>query len=179
MIPKLKTQKLTLHNMDVFLDTRKLARTGNVVYENTSVVVEKLAGVRGNSGVDAYLAIVPKDTKGGKPVVEIVLQKIPPKSQLIFVCNSLTIQGQTMLKKRGHTEQIDHDTVAFDKQMSALVPRYFVLGPSEIQVFEKTTGFQRKDLPKILSSDPMVKFLGMRPGQVALCEGEDVPRLVV
>lgn len=162
--------------MEVFLSTRQLVRDKKNVFRSAAVSLERL---KHKGKTKAYMAIVPREYKGGKPVVELVLQKVPPKTHLIFICDSLTIQGKSMLKKRGYTEIVDHDTVAFDKMSSGLVPKYSVLSNLQIVDFERATGFKRSDLPKMLATDPMSKFLGLRPGQVVVSNDDDVPRIIV
>jgi len=57
-----------------------------------------------------------------------------------------------------------------DISKNELVPKHFVLSEKEKEELLKKYGITLKELPRILSSDPMVKKLGAKPGDVIKIE---------
>ena len=57
-----------------------------------------------------------------------------------------------------------------DISKNELVPKHFVLSEKEKEELLKRYGITLKELPRILSSDPMVKKLGAKPGDVIKIE---------
>ncbi len=57
-----------------------------------------------------------------------------------------------------------------DISKNELVPKHSVLSEKEKEELLKKYGITLKELPRILSSDPMVKKLGAKPGDVIKIE---------
>lgn len=62
-------------------------------------------------------------------------------------------------------EYIEFETYSFDRMSSTLVPTYTILSEDKISEIERKHKCKRDKWPKLLVSDPIVKYMGFKPNQ--------------
>ena len=67
--------------------------------------------------------------------------------------------------RKWNIEYIEFETYSFDRMSSALVPMYTLLTESEIRSIERKHVCSRDKWPKLLNTDPIVKYMGFKPEQ--------------
>jgi DNA-directed RNA polymerase subunit H (RpoH/RPB5) len=96
----------------------------------------------------------------------------------IVVCNGVTRNAATRLaaaKEEDEEEEEEKRIEVFgaeellcDPRDSALVPEHKRLAPGSAKLKWLEETFKLSDLPAILTSDPVAKFMGLRPGDVVM-----------
>ena len=85
-----------------------------------------------------------------------------------FAANHLVLEKDHEVPVRVETFPIK--CFQYDLMAHRLVPDAVVLGPEEEKAFLREKRVAKKELSKILTVDPVAKYLGMRPGQILRTE---------
>ena len=83
-----------------------------------------------------------------------------------FAANHLVLEKDHEVPVRVETFPIE--CFQYDLMAHRLVPDAVVLGPEEEKAFLREKRVAKKELSKILTVEPVAKYLGMRPGQQIL-----------
>ena len=84
----------------------------------------------------------------------------PPAACVLRQVSSL--QSPTPMR----TELLHWNEIVVDKLAHINVPHYEILDEKQIKYLEKKRKLQVKNLPKMLTTDPIAKYLGLSPGDV-------------
>lgn len=88
---------------------------------------------------------------------------------IVIVCNGLTNQAAIRLARlrlKVRIEVFVADELLFDPTTSVLVPRHEKLDVESPEYKHLATAFKLSDLPAILETDPIARFMGLRVGDV-------------
>lgn len=110
------------------------------------------------------------------PVVKDAGQNVLDVNIIFFL--SLSLQAAGHASEDGVT-CVNPDDYAFEKTLSFLVPRYVVLNDEQVQSMCAKKCITVSNLPVMLSTDAMARFVGLKKGMVVMAVDNGVHRLVV
>lgn len=92
------------------------------------------------------------------------------KSTIIYSSISISRPAlQYLLSFKGwQIEYIEYELYSFDRMNSYLVPVYTILTEKQIRTIEKRHACPRDKWPKLLTSDPIAKYMGLKQKQCVM-----------
>lgn len=130
------------------------------------------SGLAIGSALQIFYFATPQQLKQhAKNLESVALESSTPRHHLILLENKLQpVTAKTILEAYHNThltlEMFDVSELQFNISHHDLVPRHEVLTKEEADAIVAQFGVARTQLPHIVRSEPMARYLGLRPGQV-------------
>ena len=99
------------------------------------------------------------------PVIKEFLDNFPLQHK-VFIFTSISDKAKTTLMNVPNTEVFIEAFLMINLVEHIDSPRYEVLSEEEIQELQQSYMLQKKEIPKILSTDPVVSYFNLKRGQV-------------
>ena len=99
------------------------------------------------------------------PVIKEFLDNFPLQHK-VFIFTGISDKAKTTLMNVPNTEVFVESFLMINLVEHIDSPRYEVLSEEEIQELQQSYMLQKKEIPKILSSDPVVSYFNLKRGQV-------------
>jgi DNA-directed RNA polymerase subunit H (RpoH/RPB5) len=99
------------------------------------------------------------------PVIKEFLDNFPLQHK-VFIFTSISDKAKSTLMNVPNTEVFVESFLMINLVEHIDSPRYEVLSEEEIQELQQSYMLQKKEIPKILSSDPVVSYFNLKRGQV-------------
>lgn len=112
------------------------------------IILQKITSVGKTTGIIDFLNKYKDDNK-------IIIVKNINKKARQYIINNYT-NAEIFLEEDLMINLIDHE----------LVPKHVVLGSDEAKIFYEKYNCKKKNIPRMLSTDPVAKYYNMKPGQI-------------
>lgn len=99
------------------------------------------------------------------PVIKEFLDNFPLQHK-VFIFTSISDKAKSTLMNVPNTEVFAESFLMINLVEHIDSPRYEVLSEEEIQELQQSYMLQKKEIPKILSTDPVVSYFNLKRGQV-------------
>ena len=99
------------------------------------------------------------------PVIKEFLDNFPLQHK-VFIFTSISDKAKSTLMNVPNTEVFVESFLMINLVEHIDSPRYEVLSEEEIQELQQSYMLQKKEIPKILSTDPVVSYFNLKRGQV-------------
>ncbi len=142
-----------------------------LLVSNGTIEKDDLAFTCRNPNDRATLMVVfAKDESIGiKPIVQLLEQMVADKMRhcLFVYPKSVTAPAKKhILKGKLWIELFSEDELVLNITKHKLMPKHTLLTPQEKEEFLVQSGLKEAQLPRILPTDPMAKYLGARRGDI-------------
>jgi DNA-directed RNA polymerase subunit H (RpoH/RPB5) len=151
---KMLTERKLLPKSDLEKNIAKILslQSDDMIYAignySIKIVFQKVTAINKSYGISEFLAQL-------KSAPKIIIVKDISKKALQYILNSFS-NTEIFLEKELMINLVDH----------VLIPVHEVLTDDETAVFYDKYNCKKRNMPKMLSTDPVARYYNMKPGQI-------------
>jgi DNA-directed RNA polymerase I, II, and III subunit RPABC1 len=112
------------------------------------IVFQKITAINKSYGISEFLAYYKSGPK-------LIVVKDISKKAIQYILNNFS-NTEIFLEKELMINVVDH----------VLIPKHEVLAKEDVDVFFETYNCKKRNMPKILSTDPIAKYFNMKVGDI-------------
>lgn len=148
---------LKVNDLDKNINTIINTSSDEMIYEISTVNNEKFAikiapqkitAIARSYGISEFLVAYKNNPK------IIIVKEISKKAQQ-YIINNFS-RTEIFLEDELMINLVEHD----------IIPKHEVLNEKEMETFYADFGCKKKNMPKMLSTDPMARYFNMKPGDI-------------
>ncbi len=145
-------EKITSTQSDDMIYMVPIDKTGTDEKSKTAfaikIVFQKVTAINKSYGISEFLVNYKNNPK-------IVVVKDVSKKALQYILNNF-----------GNTEIFLEKELMINIVEHVLLPTHEMLSPDEIQMFYEKYNCKKRNMPKMLSTDPVARYYNMKPGDI-------------